>query len=126
MNLRTIERNPETKQLEAVFSFNDNLTLTIPIIEVRKAVQMIVSAAESLGVSHDDIDFIVSKFKGMWEELEMYSRYGTNIIRKHRICSAQYNDMFFTLACGGVLTMNEIYWFDWYIKKNKLSLSNYE
>ena len=60
MNLRTIERNPETKQLEAVFSFNDNLTMSIPIVEVRKAVPMIVSAAESLGVSHDDIDFNVS------------------------------------------------------------------
>ena len=48
----------------------------------------------------------------MYDELEMYSRYRTNIIRKHRICSAQYDDIFFTLACGGVLTMNEIYWFD--------------
>lgn len=121
MKLSSIERNPDTKQLEVVFSFNDNLTLAIPIVEVRKAVPMIVSAAESLGVSHDDIDFIVSKFKGMCEELEMYSRYRTNIIRKHRICSAQYNDIFFTLACGGILTMNEIYWFDWYIKKNKLT-----
>ena len=121
MKLSSIERNPDTKQLEVVFSFNDNLTLAIPIIEVRKAVPMIVSAAESLGVSHDDIDFIVSKFKGMYDELEMDSRYRTNIIRKHRICSAQYNDIFFTLACGGVLTMNELYWFDWYIKKNKLT-----
>ena len=65
MNLLTIERNPDTKQLEVVFSFNDNLTMSIPIVEVRKAVPMIVSAAESLGVSHDDIDFIVSKFEGM-------------------------------------------------------------
>ena len=71
MKLSSIERNPDTKQLEVVFSFNDNLTLAIPIIEVRKAVPMIVSAAESLGVSHDDIDFIVSKFKGMDDELEM-------------------------------------------------------
>jgi len=121
VKLSSIERNPDTKQLEVVFSFNDNLTLAIPIIEVRKAVPMIVSAAESLGVSYDDINFIVLKFKEMYEELEMYSRYRTNIIRKHRICSAQYNDIFFTLACGGVLTMNEIYWFDWYIKKNKLT-----
>ena len=121
MKLSSIERNTDTKQLEVVFSFNDNLTLAIPIIEVRKAVPMIVSAAESLGVSYDDINFIVLKFKEMYEELEMYSRYRTNIIRKHRICSAQYNDIFFTLACGGVLTMNEIYWFDWYIKKNKLT-----
>ena len=31
MKFSTIERNPETKQLEAVFSFNDRITITIPV-----------------------------------------------------------------------------------------------
>ena len=40
MKFSTIERNPETKQLEAVFSFNDRVTITIQfndsIIEIIK------------------------------------------------------------------------------------------
>ena len=118
MNLLTIERNPDTKQLEVVFSFNDNLTIAIPIMEDRITIPMIKSAAESLG---HDADFYIAQYKVMYKDLVTYSKYRSDIIRKHRICSAQYNDIFFTLACGGVLTMNEIYWFDWYIKKNKLS-----
>lgn len=123
MKLSSIERNPDTKQLEVVFSFDDNLTLAIPIVEWRATVSMIKSAAESFDINHNDIDSLVSKLRVMYDELYLYSKYRTNIIRKHRICSAQYNDIFFNLACGGVLTMNEIYWFDWYIKKNKLSWS---
>lgn len=121
MKLSSIERNPDTKQLEVVFSFNDNLTVTIPIVEGWLTVQMIKAAAESYGV--DNVDFLISKYKVMYDELVMHSKYRTNIIRKHRICSAQYSDIFFTLVCGGVLTMSEIYWFDWYIKKNNLSWS---
>lgn len=121
MKLSSIERNPDTKQLEVVFSFNDNLTIAIPTIDERLAVRMIKDLAESQHL--DNADFLISKYKALYAELVMYSKYRTDIIRKHRICSAQYNDIFFTLACGGVLTMNEIYWFDWYIKKNKLSWS---
>ncbi len=118
MNLLTIERNPDTKQLEVVFSFNDNLTVSIPVKEDRITIPMIETLAKSLG--HDS-DFFISKYKVIHEELKMYSKFRTDLLRKKRICSACNIDIFFRLVCGETLSMSEIYWFDWYIKKNKLT-----
>jgi hypothetical protein len=121
MKLSTIERNPDTKQLEVVFSFNDNITISIPIIDEKTTVSMIKSTAESLGLNPDSF---ISKYKALYAELAMYSKYRSEMLRKHKILSAQYNDIFFTLVCGGVLSMSEIYWFDWYIKKHGLAKVN--
>lgn len=123
MNLLTIERNQDTKQLEVVFSFNDNLTVSIPITEERVTVKMIKSLAESFD---RDADFLVSKYKVIHEELKMYSKFRTDLLRKKIICSACNIDIFFRLVCGETLSMSEIYWFDWYIKKNKLTRIDHE
>ena len=123
MNLRTIERNPETKQLEAVFSFNDNLTMSIPVKKDKVTIPMIETLARSLEL---DADFFIVKYKVMLNDLVLYSKFRTDLIRKKRICTACHNDIFFRLVCGETLSMSEIYWFDWYVKKNKLTRIDHE
>lgn len=117
MRLLTIERNPETKQLEVVFSFNDNITISIPIVNQELTIRCIRSTAETLGLDADEFS---SQYKQLYKDLETYATYRKKIVQefcKHKII---YNDVIRTVICGGVLSMSEIYWFDWYVKKNNL------
>jgi len=123
VKLSSIERNPDTKQLEVVFSFNDNLTVSVPVTDERATVKMIKSLAESF---ERDADFFISKYKVIHEELKMYSKFRTDLLRKKRICSACNIDIFFRLVCGETLSMSEIYWFDWFCKKHGLIGRDYE
>lgn len=118
MKLSSIERNPDTKQLEVVFSFNDNITISIPIIDQETTIGMIKSTAESLDL---DPYVFIDQYKEIFNDLIMYSKYRRIMIGKISIEKFPIVDTIHTLICGGVLSMSEIYWFDWYVKKNKLT-----
>jgi len=118
VKLSSIERNPDTKQLEVVFSFNDNITISIPIIDQETTIGMIKSTAESLDL---DPYVFIDQYKEIFNDLIMYSKYRRIMIGKISIEKFPIVDTIHTLICGGVLSMSEIYWFDWYVKKNKLT-----
>jgi len=117
VKLLTIERNPETKQLEVVFSFNDNITISIPIVNKELTIRCIRSTAETLGL---DSSIFVMQYQDLYQDLIMYSLYRRKIIEKVGFDKIIDNDVFTILLCKGILSMSEIYWFDWYVKKNNL------
>lgn len=117
MKLLTIERNPETRQLEVVFSFNDNITISIPIVNQELTIRCIRSTAETLGL---DADQFSNQYKELYKDLISYSKYRRKIIPKFCINDANCSGIIKDLICGSVLSMSEIYWFDWYVKKNNL------
>lgn len=121
MKFSTIERNPETKQLEAVFSFNDKVTITMPIDNQELVFEMIKNAVEDpikanalfINLSEHLID------------LETYTKYRRKIMSNMDI-NINSNAVFKLIASGETLTMNEIYWFDWFCKKHGLIGRGYE
>lgn len=117
MKLLTIERNPETKQLEVVFSFNDNITISIPVSNKGLTVRCIRSTAETLGL---DADEFANKYKELYDDLKTYTAYRKKIVEKIGVSNMIYNQIIQEIICGGILSMSEIYWFDWYVKKNNL------
>ena len=117
MRLLTIERNPETKQLEVVFSFNDNITISIPIVNQELTIRCIRSTAETLGL---DADEFANQYKELYADLKTYTAYRKKVVEKIGVSNMIYNQMIQDIICGGILSMSEIYWFDWYVKKNNL------
>ena len=113
MKFSTIERNPETKQLEAVFSFNDRVTITIPFND--SIIEMIKNAAEEL--SPGNAGELISDFYECLRDLENYTKYRRKIMENMDIdINSKY--VFQLIESGKILTMNEIYWFDWFCKKH--------
>ena len=121
MKFSTIERNPETKQLEAVFSFNDRVTITIPFND--SIIEMIKNAAEEL--SPGNAGELVYSFYENLRDLETYTKYRRKIMSNMGI-NINSNAVFKLIASGETLTMNEIYWFDWFCKKHGLIGRDYE
>lgn len=123
MKFSTIERNPETKQLEAVFSFNDRVTIIIPVNN--SIIDMIKNAAEELSLGN--AGELVSSFYEHMRDLETYTKYRRKIMSNMDI-NVNYNDVFIfkLIELGETLTMNEIYWFDWLCKKHGLIGRDYE
>ena len=117
MKFSTIERNPETKQLEAVFSFNDRVTITIPVANNNLIDEMIQNAAEDFDA---DSDKIISQFNNHLRDLETYTKYRRKIMSNMDI-NVNSNAVFKLIASGEILTMNEIYWFDYFCKKHGLA-----
>ena len=115
MKFSTIERNPETKQLEAVFSFNDRVTITIPFND--SIIEMIKNAAEEL--SPGNAGELVYSFYENLRDLETYTKYRRKIMSNMDI-NINSNAVFKLIASGETLTMNEIYWFDYFCKKHVL------
>ena len=109
MKFSTIERNPETKQLEAVFSFNDRVTITIPFND--SIIDMIKNSAEEL--SPGNACELVTSFYERLRDLETYTKYRRKIMSNMDI-NTNSNAVFKLIASGETLTMNEIYWFDWF------------
>lgn len=122
MKFSTIERNPETKQLEAVFSFNDRITITIPVTNNSLIDDMIMNAAEDFGFNGNES---ASKFYEHLHDLETYTKYRRKIMSNMDI-NTNSNAVFKLIASGETLTMNEIYWFDWFCKKHGLIGRDYE
>ena len=116
MKFSIIERNPETKQLEAVFSFNNKVTITIPV-------DMTKNAAEEL--SNRNAGELISDFYECLRDLETYTKYRRKIMSNMDI-NINSNAVFKLIASGETLTMNEIYWFDWFCKKHGLIGRDYE
>lgn len=121
MKFSTIERNPETKQLEAVFSFNDRVTIIIQVND--SIIEMIKNAAEEL--SPGNACELVTSFYEHLHDLETYTKYRRKIISNMGI-NINSNAVFKLISSGETLTMNEIYWFDWFCKKHGLIGRNYE
>lgn len=118
MKLLTIERNPETRQLEVVFSFNDNITISIPIVNQELTIRCIRSTAETLGLDADEFE---NKYKELYADLKTYTAYRKKVLLKIGVVNFNlYNSVISEIICGGILSMSEIYWFDWYVKKNNL------
>lgn len=111
MKFSTIERNPETKQLEAVFSFNDRVTITIPLNN--SIIEMIKNAAPG------NAGELVYSFYENLRDLETYTKYRRKIMSNMDI-NINSNAVFKLIASGETLTMNEIYWFDYFYKKHVL------
>lgn len=122
MNQLSIQRNPETKFLEVCMAFNDNLTVSFEIQDLKNTELLIKSTCEAANPVLDD-DFFISKFREQYGELKIYSRYRAKIMLNLDV-DINSNFIFYKLVCCGILTMNEIYWFDWYVKKHKLIKSN--
>ena len=121
MKFSTIERNPETKQLEAVFSFDDRVTITMPFND--SIIEMIKNAAEEL--SPGNTGELISDFYEYLRNLENYTKYRRKIMSNMDIdVNSKY--VFQLIASGETLTMNEIYWFDWFCKKHGLIGRDYE
>lgn len=123
MKFSTIERNPETKQLEAVFSFNDRITIVIPVAAPSLTIEMVQDAADEL--SPNNKEELVSSFLDAMSDLETYTKYRRKIISNMGI-NINSNAVFKLIASGETLTMNEIYWFDWFCKKHGLIGRDYE
>ena len=121
MKFSTIERNPETKQLEAVFSFNDRVTITIPFND--SIIEIIKNAAEEL--SPGNAGELISDFCEHLHDMETYTKYRRKIMSNMDI-NINSNAVFKLIASGEILTMNEIYWFDWFCKKHGLIGRDYE
>lgn len=121
MKFSTIERNPETKQLEAVFSFNDRVTITIQFND--SIIEIIKNAAEEL--SPGNAGELISDFCEHLHDMETYTKYRRKIMSNMDI-NINSNAVFKLIASGETLTMNEIYWFDWFCKKHGLIGRDYE
>ena len=113
MKFSTIERNPETKQLEAVFSFNDRVTITIQFND--SIIEIIKNAAEEL--SPGNAGELISDFCEHLHDMETYTKYRRKIMSNMDI-NINSNAVLKLIASGETLTMNEIYWFDWFCKKH--------
>lgn len=123
MKFSTIERNPETKQLEAVFSFNDRVTIAMPIMVFSITIDMIKNAADELAPNNKEE--LVQNFLDAMADLETYTKYRRKIMSNMDIdINSKY--VFQLIASGETLTMNEIYWFDWFCKKHGLIGRDYE
>lgn len=117
MKFSTIERNPETKQLEAVFSFNDRITIVMPVAAPSLTIEMVQDAADEL--SPNNKEELVSSFLDAMSDLETYTKYRRKIMKNMDIdINSKY--IFQLISSGEILTMNEIYWFDWFCDKHGL------
>lgn len=121
----SIHRNCETKKLEIMIT-SDNNTSYVVYDNANNSThlhQMIGSCAQAMGM---DWDQACAEFDAMWTKLQKLSKE-----RKRRIQLIPPKDLlekscdslefvYFTLAADGVLTLHEIFWIDYYLRKHKL------
>lgn len=121
----SIHRNSETKKLEIMIT-NDNNTSYVTYDNANNSHhlhQMIGSCAQAMGM---DWDQACEEFDAMWNKLLKLSRERKRRIEKIKpdviydtdCVSLEY--VYFTMLGDGVLTLHEIFWLDFYVRKNKL------
>lgn len=120
----SIHRNCETKKLEIMIT-SDNNTSYVVYDNANNSThlhQMIGSCAQAMGL---DWDQACEEFDAMWNKLLKLSRE-----RKRRLESIppaklldhdcqSFEFVYFTLMADGVLTLHEIFWADYYLRRNK-------
>jgi len=121
----SIHRNSETKKLEIMIT-NDSNTSYVVYDNANNSHhlhQMIGSCAQAMGM---DWDQACEEFDAMWNKLLKLSRERKRRLEKIKpdvildtdCVSLEY--VYFTLLGDGVLTLHEIFWLDFYVRKNKL------
>lgn len=121
----SIHRNIDTKDLVIMIS-SDNNTSYIQYASATNSShlhQMIGSAARAMSLSWDDA---IEQYEDMYNKLVKLSKE-----RKRRVENIKplvgvlwenesFDFVYFTLLANGVLTLHEIFWLDYYVKRNKL------
>lgn len=120
----SIHRNCETKKLEIMIT-SDNNTSYVTYDNANNSHhlhQMIGSCAYAMGL---DWDQACEEFDAMWNTLLKLSRERKRRMEKIKpdivindCVSFEY--VYFTLLGDGVLTLHEIFWLDYYVRKHKL------
>lgn len=120
----SIHRNCETKKLEIMIT-SDNNTSYVVYDDANNSThlhQLIGSCAQAMGL---DWDKACEEFDAMWNKLLKLSRERKRRMEKIKPDMAindcvSFEYVYFTLLGDGVLTLHEIYWLDYYVRKHKL------
>ena len=121
----SIHRNSETRKLEIMIT-NDNNTSYVTYDNAMNSHhlhQMIGSCAQAMGM---DWDQACEEFDAMWNKLIKLSKERKRRLEKIKpdvildtdCVSLEY--VYFTLLGDGVLTLHELFWLDFYVRRNKL------
>lgn len=121
----SIHRNCDTKKLEIMLTSDGNTSYVTydDATNSHHLHQMIGSCAQAMGM---DWDSACEEFDAMWCKLQKLSKE-----RKRRLSFLKPDDVrgndcvsfeyiYLTLLAGGVLTLHEIFWLDYYVRKHKL------
>src|SRR5690349_10652311 len=125
----SIHRNAETKKLEVMITSGNGVSYikTDQANNEEHLKQMIGSAAKTLSPSSPTAwDDAVQEYECLWEVLRKLSKE-----RKRRVemiepkvmmergCEG-FEFLYFTLIAGGVVTFHEVFWLDYFMRKEKL------
>lgn len=120
----SIHRNIETKDLEIMITSDTNTSYIKYATATNETHlhQLIGSSARAMGLSWDDA---VSQFDDMYAKLKKLSKERKRRIEninpmKEMSKNESFDFVYFTLIANGVLTLHEVHWLDWYVKRNKL------
>lgn len=121
----SIHRNCENKKLE-IMLISDGNTSCVAYDDATNSQhlhQMIGSCAQAMGM---DWGQTCEEFDAMWCKLQKLSKerkrrlsfLKPDDVRENDCVSFEY--IYFTLLAGGVLTLHEVFWLDYYVRKHKL------
>ena len=121
----SIHRNIETKKLEIMITSDSNTSYVVydDANNSTHLHQMIGSCAKAMSL---DWDQACDEFDAMWCKLIKLSKERKRRIEKIKPDYVMKNDcvsfeyVYFTLLGDGVLTLHEIFWLDFYMRKNKI------
>lgn len=121
----SIHRNCETKKLEIMITRDNNTSYVVydNANNSHHLHQMIGSCAQAIGL---DWDLACEEFDAVWCKLMKLSKERKRRIEKIKPDCVMENNcvsfeyVYFTLLGDGVLTLHEIFWLDYYTRKNKL------
>src|SRR5690349_23523313 len=127
----SIHRNAKTKKLEVMITSGNGVSYikTDQANSEEHLKQMIGGAAQTLSPSSPTAwDDAVQECECLWEVLRKLSKERKRRVENIRPDSLPENEgfefLYFTLIAGGVITFHEIFWLDWYMRKNKLCLTS--